>query len=88
VARVRCGFFGTCARAWRSHQEESDPSQLGAAPACNNILNCTGSGFANTARTSPGINPLCGSKSLVTCTKMGLNCVAVTTVVSDGVRCH
>jgi hypothetical protein len=71
-----------------SHQEESDPSQLGAAPACNNILSCTGSGFANTARTGPGINPLCGSTSRVTCTKMGLNCVAVTTVVSDGVRCH
>jgi hypothetical protein len=71
-----------------SNQEESDPSQLGAAPACNIILNCTGSGFANTDRSGPGVNPLCGSKSLVTCTKMGLSCVAVTSVVPDGVRCH
>jgi hypothetical protein len=39
-----------------SNQEESDPSQLGAAPACSSltILNCAGSGFANTARTGPG----------------------------------
>jgi hypothetical protein len=73
-----------------SNAEESDPTQLGAAPACGSlsILNCTGSGFANTARTGPGVNPLCGSKSLVTCTKKDLSCVAVTTLTTDGVRCH
>ncbi len=73
-----------------SNQEESDPTQMGAAPACASlgILNCTGSGFANTTRTGPGVNPLCGSKSLVTCTKKDLSCVGVTTLTSDGVRCR
>lgn len=73
-----------------SNQEESDPTQLGAAPACASlgILNCTGSGFANTTRTGPGVNPLCGSKSLVTCTKKDLSCVGVTTLTTDGVRCR
>jgi hypothetical protein len=73
-----------------SNKEESDPTQLGAAPACASlgILNCVGSGFANTARTGPGVNPLCGSKSIVTCTKSGLNCVGVTTLAPDGVRCR
>jgi hypothetical protein len=73
-----------------SNKEESDPTQLGAAPACASlgILNCTGAGFANTARTGLGVNPLCGSKSLVTCMKSGLNCVGVTTMTTDGVRCR
>jgi hypothetical protein len=72
-----------------SNKEESDPTQP-AAPACGSltILNCAGSGFANTARTGPGVNPLCGSKSFVTCTKNTLSCVAVTTMTTDGVRCR
>jgi hypothetical protein len=73
-----------------SNKEESDPTQLGAAPACASmgILNCVGSGFANTARTGPGVNPLCGSKSLVTCMKSNLSCVGVTTMTTEGVRCR
>jgi hypothetical protein len=73
-----------------STHEDADPSQLGAAPACASltILNCAGEGFANTARTGPGVNPLCGSTSLVTCTKSGLNCVGVVKAVAEGVRCR
>jgi hypothetical protein len=68
--------------------EEPDPTQLGAAPACSSILSCTGSGFAPTTRSGPGVNPLCGSTSKVTCTQVSLSCTAVVTQVSDGYRCH
>ncbi|MEI9938802.1 MAG: hypothetical protein WDO69_16405 [Pseudomonadota bacterium] len=74
-----------------SSQEEADPSQLGAAPACASllVLNCTGSGFANTNRTGHGVNPLCGSKTLVTCAvKDALFCEGLSTQVSEGVRCR
>jgi hypothetical protein len=68
--------------------EEPDPTELGAAPPCNSILSCTGSGFAPTMRSGPGVNPLCGSTSKVTCVQGTLSCAAVVTVVSDGYRCH
>ena len=73
-----------------STKEEVDPTQLGAAPNCAamGILNCVGTGFAATNRTGEGVNPLCGSKSLVTCTKVNLSCTGVVSQVSDGVRCR
>ena len=73
-----------------SGQEDPDPSQMGAAPACASlsILNCSGMGFAGTGRTGPGVNPLCGSKTLVKCMQSGLSCAGVTTTVTDGVRCR
>ena len=70
-----------------SGMEEVDPSSKGAAPACS-LLSCTGSGFQPTNRSGPGVNPLCGSKSLVTCTSGSLSCSGVVTQVSEGVRCH
>jgi len=71
-----------------SGAEEEDPTQLGAAPACNNALACSGSGFQPTSRTGPGVNPLCGSTTLVTCKKSGLTCSPLVTQVTDGVRCR
>ncbi len=71
--------------------EEPDPSQLGAAPNCASmLLSCTGSGFVATARSGPGVNSLCGSTSIVKCTKVSLSCTSVVSVVavSDGFRCH
>lgn len=68
--------------------EEEDPTQLGPAPACNNALACSGAGFQPTSRTGTGVNPLCGSTTLVTCKKSGLTCTAVVTQVTDGVRCR
>jgi hypothetical protein len=74
-----------------SGQEQPDPSQLGGAPSCAilALLNCSGSGYANTNRTGPGVNPLCGSKTLVTCVvKDALFCEASSIPVSEGVRCR
>jgi hypothetical protein len=74
-----------------SGQEQPDPSQLGAAPACSGLalLNCAGSGFVNTNRTGPGVNPLCGSKTLLTCAvKDALFCEGLPSQVAEGVRCH
>lgn len=71
-----------------SGAEEEDPTQLGAAPACNNALACTGSGFQPTSRSGSGVNPLCGSTTLVTCKKSGITCSAAVTQVTDGVRCR
>jgi hypothetical protein len=71
--------------------EEPDPSQLGAAPNCASmLLSCAGSGFVATARSGPGVNSLCGSTSIVKCTKVSLSCTSVVSVVavSDGFRCH
>jgi hypothetical protein len=67
--------------------EEVDPTAKGPAPACS-ALNCTGVGFQYTSRTGPGVNPLCGSTAQVTCTKSGLQCLAVVTQVAEGIRCH
>jgi len=74
-----------------SGQEQIEPSQLGAAPACSGLalLNCAGSGFAKTDRTGPGVNPLCGSRTLVTCAvKDALFCEGATTQMAEGVRCR
>ena len=71
-----------------SGQEEPDPTALGAAPACSSVLACTGSGFAGTGRTGVGVNPLCGSKTLVTCMQEGLACKAVQSQVPEGLRCR
>jgi hypothetical protein len=70
--------------------EEADPTAKGLAPNCPALgyLNCAGVGFQGTDRSGPGVNPVCGSKTLVTCTKSALNCIAVLTTVSEGVRCH
>ena len=70
-----------------SGQEQADPTALGAAPVCN-LLACSGSGFAGTGRTGVGVNPLCGSKTLVTCVQDGLTCKALKSQVSEGVRCR
>ncbi|HEY4106036.1 MAG TPA: hypothetical protein VGM44_19180 [Polyangiaceae bacterium] len=75
-----------------STAEEEDPSARGAAPVCNNTLNCpTGAGkagFQGTGRSGPGVNGLCGSKTLVTCVNVNLTCSPVTSAVSTGAPCH
>ena len=73
-----------------SGQEQPDPAQQGA-PACGSLLvvNCAGSGFANTNRTGAGVNPLCGSKTFVTCSaKDALLCEGLSMQVAEGVRCR
>jgi len=70
-----------------SGQEEEDPGARGAAPTCSS-LSCSGSGFRDTGRTGTGINALCGSKTLVTCSGSLLKCSAVESDVSDGAPCH
>jgi len=73
-----------------SGQEQPDPAQQGA-PACGSLLvvNCAGSGFANTNRTGAGVNPLCGSKTFVTCAvKDALLCEGLSMQVAEGVRCR
>lgn len=69
-----------------SNKEEIDPGALGAAPQCG-VLSCSGSGFQDTGRTGSGVNGLCGSKKLVTCTPPALTCSGVVTDV-DGAPCH
>jgi hypothetical protein len=68
--------------------ETVDPTQEGTAPACTNILACSGSGFQPTTRTGSGVNPLCGSKKHVTCASGTLTCMQVVTEVSEGIRCR
>ncbi len=69
-----------------SGTEEIDPGAKGAAPQCNG-LSCSGSGFQATSRSGSGVNDLCGSTKLVTCTGSLLNCSASVTDV-DGAPCH
>jgi hypothetical protein len=63
--------------------EEGAPSQLGAAPACASLsLGCSGTGYAPTTRSGPGVNQLCGSTTQVTCKPSGLSCAPVITTVA------
>ena len=73
-----------------SGHEDGDPSQIGAAPNCGSLLGigCAGSGFRATNRTGVGVNPLCGSRTKITCTPAPLACNAVATSVSVGYRCR
>ncbi len=75
-----------------SGMEDPDPSQLGAAPDCASmlVLSCAGSGFVATARSGAGVNSLCGSTTIATCTKASLSCTAVVSMVAagDGLRCR
>lgn len=71
-----------------SGQEEGNPNQEGAAPACGVISLCSGSGFVKTSRTGTGVNPLCGSTTKATCVLNGLLCASAFTTVSTGYLCH
>lgn len=71
-----------------SAQEDPDPTQLGLAPACpGSFLNCAGTGFKSTGRTGAGVNPICGSTIVITCTVDGLGCKAAETTVPAS-RCR
>lgn len=63
-----------------SGTEESDPTQLGAAPDCSLLtLNCAGRrGYLPTGRSGAGINPLCGSTTVRLCVAAALGCSAAT----------
>jgi hypothetical protein len=62
-----------------SGKEDSDPDQLGAAPACSglSLLNCEGSGYlADDAREDID-NPLCGSTMVRVCVAQTLACAGM-----------
>ncbi|MCA9630377.1 MAG: hypothetical protein KC766_22055 [Myxococcales bacterium] len=68
-----------------SQKEEGDSSQYGAAPSNCSVLmigGCSGQGFVGTGRTGPTLNPLCGSKTLRTCTWQTVSCNAIESDVS------
>ena len=74
-----------------SGDESLDPSQHAAPSACGllSIANCAGSGYVPTARTGPGVNPLCGSVQTSTCTPTALLlCQNVVATVDDAARCR
>jgi hypothetical protein len=60
-----------------SGSEEGNPSQSSLANGCDgilDILNCSGTGYMSEARTGAGVNPVCGSTKVGTCTPMLLSC--------------
>lgn len=66
-----------------------------AAPTCNELLTCAGSGYVpvNPIRTGPGINGVCGSTAFVTCQSravplLGLTCEAVSGAPATAARCR
>jgi hypothetical protein len=72
--------------------ETADPSNMfGAAPTCPALAtNCNGIGYvpASPARSGPGIDPLCGSTTLMRCTVQGLNCNPQPIYMSTPFRCR
>lgn len=60
-----------------SGSEDGSPRQLALPNGCDgilDILNCSGTGYMREARTGPGVNPVCGSTKVGTCTPMLLSC--------------
>lgn len=86
-------YFGTPYRAANgsdsydydcSGSEEGNPSRLALPAGCDGILdvlNCRGMGYLREARTGAGVNPVCGSTRVGTCTAMLLSC---TTAMETG----
>jgi hypothetical protein len=69
-------------------QEELDGSQAGQAPECPGMVDCEGEGFVATARTGAGIDPLCGSGTLVKCEQDFLSCVNQVSPAEEPKRCR
>ncbi|HEX7670457.1 MAG TPA: hypothetical protein VF395_12765, partial [Polyangiaceae bacterium] len=67
-----------------SGAEEGAPGQPGLAPTCSSLslLGCSGTGYAPTTRSGPGVNQLCGSTTQVTCKANSLACASVITDVA------
>jgi hypothetical protein len=69
--------------------EDPDSTQEGPSPNCAglSLLGCSGSGFATTGRAGAGVDPSCGSASLVTCTPNLVTCGSSTTT-TQAKRCR
>jgi hypothetical protein len=79
-------YFGTAYRAADGNDsydydcsgaEEGNPRQLALPNGCDgilDILNCSGTGYMREVRTGTGVNPVCGSTKVGTCTPMLLSC--------------
>jgi hypothetical protein len=52
-----------------SGSEEPDPAQPELAPNCTSltVLQCSGEGYEQTGRTGNGVDPTCGSTTLIQC---------------------
>jgi hypothetical protein len=72
-----------------SGAEEPDGAQPDAAPDCPSkpALACNGSGYQQTGRTGAGVDPLCGSATLVVCSVSGLSC-SFDTESTEPKRCN
>jgi hypothetical protein len=70
--------------------ESGDPTQFNAAPSCGglDLGNCDGKGFAPTARTEDGANPVCGSTTLIECKSQQLSCTAQAAGTAQPKRCR
>lgn len=73
-----------------SGQEVPDATQFGAAPSCGGLAigSCSGSGFAPTARSGAGVNPLCGSTTLIECKASGISCGSQASGTTEAKRCR
>jgi hypothetical protein len=73
-----------------SNSEDGNPHQSSLADGCDgilDILNCTGTGYMRQARTGVGVNAVCGSKKVGTCTPMLLSCTTAMETVSAPYQC-
>jgi hypothetical protein len=73
-----------------SGSEDGNPGQRPLPTGCGilDLLTCEGTGYMSQPRTGPGVNPVCGSDKIGTCTPMLLSCTTATEMTMSRYRCR